>query len=172
MKKYELLQHDTVTTPNGTTLYRIRALKDLAFAKKGDLGGYIEKEDNLSRGGNAWVADNARVFGHARVSGNARVFGNAEVCGNALVYGSALVCENAMVYGDSWEKSPIYIQGSKFAITTSSHNEITIGCISHPIDHWLENYESIGKEHNFSEDEIEEYRSYIYCLDQVMKSYF
>ena len=36
----------------GKTLYRIEALKDFANVKKGDKGGYIEKEDNLSQRGN------------------------------------------------------------------------------------------------------------------------
>ena len=47
----------------GLTLYRIRALKDVPSieVKSGDLGGFIEKESNLSQEGNAWVAGNAQV---------------------------------------------------------------------------------------------------------------
>jgi len=65
-----MLKDDTVTTPNGNTLYRIRALVDIGdSAKPGDLGGYIESEKNLHSGGGAWVFDNARVSGDARVFG-------------------------------------------------------------------------------------------------------
>lgn len=71
MKKYELTE-ETVTV-YGKTLYRIRAVRDFGSVKAGDLGGYIEKEGNLSHFGNAWV------YGDARVSGNARVFDNAEI---------------------------------------------------------------------------------------------
>jgi len=40
-KKYELLKDDTVTTPGGQTLYRIRALVDIGDSvKPGDLGGF------------------------------------------------------------------------------------------------------------------------------------
>ena len=64
----------------GTTLKRIRAAVGLRFKcgiviAKGELGGWIEKESNLS--GNAWVYDNALVFGNAKVYDNALVFGNA-----------------------------------------------------------------------------------------------
>lgn len=33
----------------------------------------IEKEENLSQDGNAWVYDNARVYGDAEVYGNAEI---------------------------------------------------------------------------------------------------
>ena len=50
MKKYELT-NETITIDNGKTLYRIRALIDIETigVKIGDLGGYIEKEENEGR---------------------------------------------------------------------------------------------------------------------------
>lgn len=77
MKKYELTE-ETVTV-YGKTLYRIRAVRDFGSVKTGEFGGYIEKEENLSHFGDAWVYGNAKVYGDARVSGNAWVYGNAEV---------------------------------------------------------------------------------------------
>ncbi len=84
MKKYEL----TANTIEyyGKTLYQIKALKDFENVHTGDLGGYIESENNLSQEGNAWVYSNAKVCGNAEVFGNAKVCGNAEVFGNAEVY--------------------------------------------------------------------------------------
>ena len=61
----------------------------------GEVGGWIEKESNLSQSGHA------RVDGNARVAGNAQVYGNARVLGNALVTGDALVSGNARVYGNA-----------------------------------------------------------------------
>lgn len=57
----------------GITLHRIRATKDIkgGGVKAGDLGGWIEKESNLSD--DAWVADDACVYGRARVSGDATI---------------------------------------------------------------------------------------------------
>lgn len=85
MKKYELTD-DTITVGD-KTLYRIKALKSFSDVEEGDLGGYVEKEDNLNQSGDAWVYGNARVNGDARVYGNARVYGDARVCGNARVCG-------------------------------------------------------------------------------------
>ena len=74
-------------TINGITLHQIQALKNFGNVKKGDVGGWLETEDNLTHEGNAWVSDDAQVFGDAVVSGNAWVSGNAVVCGNAQVSG-------------------------------------------------------------------------------------
>ena len=99
MKKYELTE-ETVTV-YGKTLYRIRAVRDFGSVKTGEFGGYIEKEENLSHFGNAWVSGNAKVSGNARVSGNAKVCGNAEVCGEAWVSGEAWVCGDTKVSGNA-----------------------------------------------------------------------
>jgi len=92
----------------GTTLYQIKAEVSFGCIAKGELGGYIEKENNLSQDGNAWVSGNARVSGDAQVSGNAwvsgnaRVSGDAQVSGNAWVSGNARVSGNAQVSGNAW----------------------------------------------------------------------
>ena len=78
-KKFELT--DEKKNFFGRTLFRIKALIDFGPVNKGELGGFVEKEHNLSQEGNSWVSGNARVFGDARVYGNAWVYGNARVYG-------------------------------------------------------------------------------------------
>ena len=126
-KKYELT--DETQEWNGRTLHRIRALADFGDVKAGELGGWIEKEENLSHNGNAWVYGDAWVCGDARVCGDAQVYGdawvygdaqvcdNARVCDNALVRGDAQVCgdawvcDNAQVYGDAWVYGDAQVYG-------------------------------------------------------------
>ena len=133
MKKFELTSE--FVTFLGKKLFRIKALISFGNVEEGELGGYVEKEENLSNDGNAWVYGNAEVFGNARVygdaevydnarvSGNARVFGNtrvygdamvhgnAEVHGNARVYGDAMVYGNAEVYGNAWVYGDAMVYG-------------------------------------------------------------
>ncbi len=66
-KKYELVPDRQVIVA-GTTLYRIRALKDFGSVKAGDLGGFVGSERNLSHEGTCWVADDAQVYDGAVVS--------------------------------------------------------------------------------------------------------
>lgn len=99
MKKFELTT-DSIDV-NGVKLFRIKSLVDFGNVKAGTIGGYVEKEENLSQYGNAWVYGNARVFDDARVFGNALVYGNARVYGNALLCGNAWMCGDAQVYGNA-----------------------------------------------------------------------
>ena len=88
--KYKL-NKNTISHWSGKTLFQIEATASFGSISKGDLGGYIEKESNLSQDGDAWVHGDAQVFGDARVHGDAQVFGDARVHGNAWVYDDALV---------------------------------------------------------------------------------
>ena len=115
-KKYKLT--DETINVNGKTLYRIKSLKDFGNVKKGDKGGFVEKEENLSQSGDCWVYDNAKVYNNAKVFdyadiyGNAEVFGNAIVSGNARVYGNAKVYHYAMVYDDAEVCDNVIISGN------------------------------------------------------------
>ena len=133
-KKYEFTGETKVWF--GFTLHRIRAVISFGKVEAGELGGWIEEEENLSHYDSAWVCDNALVYDNARVydnawvCDNARVCGNARVCDNALVCGNALVCDNARV----WQTNhylcigPI---GSRFDFTTffrAKGKEIRVKC--------------------------------------------
>lgn len=128
-KKYRLTEETRETF--GHTLHRIEALRDFGNVKKGEKGGWIESEENLSHEGSAWVYNDAMVYSNAQVCNDARVYddaritdyawvddnaeigddaeirGNAVVCGyarvdgNAVVYGYARVDGNAWVYGNA-----------------------------------------------------------------------
>ena len=117
MKKYELCL-DKKISAFGITLFRIKALISFGNVKAGEIGGYIEKEENLSQSGNAWVSDDAQVsgdaqvFGDARVCGDARVYDNAWVYGNARVYDNARVSGDARVYDDAWACGDARVYGN------------------------------------------------------------
>ena len=102
-KKFELTNETIVFRTR--TLYRIKALKDFETVKAGDLGGFVEKESNLSQDGNCWIFENAKVYDNARVCNNAMICGyavayeNADIFSNAIVSGFAEICDNAKVHG-------------------------------------------------------------------------
>lgn len=135
MNKYEMLQDDKIEV-SGHILYRIKALKDFSDVRVGDLGGYIERKENLSQKGNCWVYNNACVFGNARVYEDACVYGNAHVFDNACVCGNAKINK----ISDVLCISPI---GSRNGVTTffkTKNNNIGVkcGCFTGTIDRFLE----------------------------------
>ena len=98
----------------GTTLKRIRAsvgfeLKCGVVIGKGELGGWIEKESNLS--GDAWVYGDAKVYGNAKVYGDAKVYGNAKVKSS----------EDYCVYKNTWSSF-------RWFTYTRSNKMWSVGC--------------------------------------------
>ena len=120
MKKFEFTgETKTINLLFRTaTLHRIKAVVEFGLVKVGDLGGWIEKEENLSHEGKAWVCGDAKVWGNAKVCGDAKVFSASHV----LVIGAI---------------------GSRDDFTTffrDKDNEITVkcGCFLGKIDKFLE----------------------------------
>ena len=79
MDKHFELTNKFIINAFGVKLFQIKCTRRIKYAEVGDLGGYIEKEDNLS--GDAWVSGDAQVYGNAQVYGDARVSNNNEHCG-------------------------------------------------------------------------------------------
>lgn len=99
-KKYELTTNTKIV--EGRKVFQIKALINFGDVKAGDLGGYIEKEENLSHSGNAWVYDNAAVYDNAKICENARIYENVMVYDEAIVYGETIVHDNAKICGKAW----------------------------------------------------------------------
>ena len=77
MWKYILT--DTKIEVMGATLFQIKATASFWDVSKGDLGGYIQKEDNLSMSWNAWVSWDSWVFWNSTVTWNSWVSWNAHL---------------------------------------------------------------------------------------------
>lgn len=77
MKKYEFTGEtkEIRLLFRTATLHRIRATVAFGIVEVGDLGGWIEKEENLSHEGKAWVCGDAKVWGNANVCGDVTKLG-------------------------------------------------------------------------------------------------
>ena len=131
IKKFEL-DLSTKITFFGIDLFRVKALISFGNVEKGELGGYVEKEENLNHYGNAWV------------SGNARVYGNAEVYGNAWV--SKL--NDYIVFKNSWSSG-------RYFTYTRSNKMWTVGCF------YGTGEELVEKAYQDSEDSGKHYEAYV-----------
>ena len=161
MKKYEFTGVEKAQ--GGVILHQIRAVRDFGSARAGDVGGWVVSGRNLSHDGNAWV------YGDAMVYSDAMVYGDARVCGDALVYGDAWVCGDARVYGDArvcggvWDRSPCFIQGTRWSMNVSSPDTVRCGCQDHTWKEWRDRYAEISERHNAG-DVLGEYIQYFNLL--------
>lgn len=113
-RKYELTEE--TMTYDGRKIHRIKALINFDDVREGDLGGWVESEENLSQEGDCWIYDDAKAISDSRVSGDAKlrdcavvsgaaivrycaeVSDRARISGNAIIWGYAKVSEKAFVY--------------------------------------------------------------------------
>ena len=158
MKNYKL-SDETKTTPLGTVLHRIVATTTFTLAcgltvDVGDVGGWIEKESNLSD--DAWVYGDARVSGNAEVSGDARVYGDALVSGNAEVSGNAQVVNvgDYIVFKNSWSSG-------RYFTWTKSNDKWDVGCFYGTGD------ELIKKAYADSEYSGKHYEAYVKLVETL-----
>ena len=94
-QKYEISE---IAHPLYPWLHRIRALSDVRpGVVKGDLGGFVQSEENLSQEGTCWIFDEAIVCDDSFVDQQATVSGAAVVRGSALVSGRATIRQNAVI---------------------------------------------------------------------------
>ena len=135
--KYELLVEDTITF-FGVKLFRIKALISFSGIKKGEVGGYIASEKNLSQSGNAWVSGNARVYGNAEVYGNARVSGNADY----------------IVFKNTWSSG-------RYFTYTKSNKKWRVGCF------YGDGSALVGKAYKDSKKSGDFYKAYVEFVEKL-----
>ena len=128
-KKYELVP-ETVKEFYSKPMYRIRALKDFSDVKKGDLGGYVESEDNLSQTGNCWIYDDSivglgsRVINNAIVKDSSTVIGHSEISDNAIIEDSSHIDNSTIVSDQSRVIKSFITNGSAVIYKSVVRNSI------------------------------------------------
>ena len=116
-KKYELIE----TVYRGR--YRIKALKDFQLitgemVQKGDLGGRVDGEHNLSQEGTCWIDYYARAYGDSKVIDNAVLkdcscaYNNSTISGNAVMKGDSWAKDNSIVSGNAVMKDHSWAKGN------------------------------------------------------------
>ena len=102
MKKYEILMDKENTIEwEARVLHRIRALKDFGNVKKGDLGGFVENENNLSHVGNCWIYNNAKAMDDSRVNDDSVMYGNSIMYNDSVICEGSAMCDNSKLYDNS-----------------------------------------------------------------------
>ncbi len=84
-QKYEITD---IVHPQYPWLHRIRALRDVREdVHAGDLGGFVQSEENLSQEGQCWVANNAVAAEESYISGDAIMWDYSCARGCAVISG-------------------------------------------------------------------------------------
>ena len=104
---------------------------------------------------------------HMHPNGGGLVENTAKVDDSVFVNSNAWVYGNARVSGNAWVSSPLYIQGTKHALTNSRYGYISIGCHEHTFEYWQDNYKTIGYAEGYTSEEIEQYGLFIQIFVKI-----
>ena len=123
-KKYILT--DIKKEYDGHTLYRIESLKDFILIngkeiRKGDLGGWVESENNLSQEGSCWIYDECMMYENAIRSDNSIGYGNSQQFGNSKQYGNSQQSGDSQQFGNS--KQSGYSQQFEDSVQTGNSRQ-------------------------------------------------
>ena len=127
IKRYEILKNDSIDYKD-KKLYRIKAIEDFGDIKKDEIGGYIEKYDNLIHTDNddsSWVYHDSKVYDNAVIKESSRIFDCVEIFGNSKVIGSVIrgnskIYENAIIKNSSMIRGNSKIHGNSFILGTAT----------------------------------------------------
>ena len=147
-KKYKLAE-ETLEI-DGYVLNRIIALRDFGEVKKGDIGGWIEGQENLSHDDDCWVCGHAKVYGEAEVYGDGDVYAEATVCGNAKVEKKS----DYIVFKNWWSSG-------RYFTWTRSNDMWSVGCF------YGTGEELIKKAYKDSEEKGREYERIVRYVESI-----
>ena len=113
-KKYEILMDEENTIEcEGHILHRIKALRDFNDVREGDIGGYVENENNLSHKGSCWIYDEAKAMDNSRMYDNSiicdystmydnsRMYDNSIMHDNSIMFNNSIMCDDSEMHDDS-----------------------------------------------------------------------
>lgn len=105
MKKKFKIRKDLKRLFRGRYVYRIEALVGRGDFHPGELGGWVQKEENLSHEGNSWIHPSAVVYDRARVLGHSVVL-NSKI-------GGTVTLKDVGIW-DADLRGSVYIHGSSY----------------------------------------------------------
>lgn len=98
MPKFNLTEESKIV--DGVEVFRIQAAQTFSDVTTGDLGGFVERTNNLSDDGDCWIYDDAVALNTSIVYEGATLRNKAIACGNTRIYGTAVVKDHARIGGD------------------------------------------------------------------------
>ena len=93
-EKYKILKSSALSY-NHTYVYKIEALKDFIIndnlIHKGDIGGYIESENNLCQNDYSWICKGSIASGKSKVKNNSFVGPGVDICNNVIIDNTSII---------------------------------------------------------------------------------
>ena len=129
------------------------------FAYPSDEAAREIKERSITIGYRARIGDGARIGDRASIGDEARIGDGASIGDRASIGDGASIGKT------------IFITGSRNPVNYYGLDVIHIGCIRKTIAEWQEQYPEVGRENDYSDEQIREYGAYIQMIAELHKTW-
>lgn len=167
----------------GYKMQQIQAVRDFGNVKKGEVGGWVCYDGQLSHDGDCWVGFNSRISYNICVCDNAQLF-RSNIFGSCVVGKSAVLEDvNTSVFGRIYHTikncdNVTSIIQTNYDICYSGYeivkgkkeHYISVGCQVHKVSDWLnETFRNkVIRAANFPKSKVE---SFLYILMFICKEH-
>ena len=97
--------------------------------RQGDLGGFVQSENNLSQEGNCWIFQSAIAAEDAVVAGDAKICDLAVIRGSALVSGNAVIRNRSLVEDRAIVMAGVVEEDSRIAGNARITETLVAACV-------------------------------------------
>lgn len=177
-----------------TKVKQIFATKDFGNVKKGQVGGWVERYDNLSQTDNSWIDIDSYVSGTSRIALDSQIISsniinstvlmaklfnvtarnshiNGEKFNNKTINISNSNILSNTIYYNCVDQIPVFIrtldyQVSYSGVDGSKNHYVSVGCQTHKISDWInpEFRKIIMRKNGFSKSRETEFMHYLNAI--------
>ena len=146
----------------------VRIGDDVSIGFNVRIGDCVGIEYNVRIGDCVSIGFNVRIGDCVSIEYNASIGNNVRIEYNASIGNDVHIGNYAQIDKDIKLLKSIYIVGSVHPITYVGNNKLSIGCYTMSIAKWLQEYQEIGNDNNYDEEQINEYSQYIQFVKQLV----
>lgn len=123
-------------------------------------------ENNVFIGLCVTIARHCYIQKYARIKPCCWIGSEADIGINARITSNSIIGTKGKIESYRFPIT-ININGTRHNVSYWGEDRIDIGCIEKPIKWWMENYKKAGIAHDYTEDEQEEYYTYIKMIRDI-----
>lgn len=167
------IKENVVLQSNVFLSYNSFISKDVVIGSGVTIGNNVFIGESVTIDNYTTIEDNTIIRGNTRIGQRSIIGANVNIGCNVIIEsgvtinGGLVLSKDANIISNSIIKNSLRITGSRDEVSWYGTNDLHIGCVSLPIDQWLETFQSVGEEYKYSQEEIDEYLSYMKICKQL-----
>lgn len=103
-----------------------------------------------------------RMIGKAAVHQDVTPDEKCEFLGPAIIRGGVFhggFFRDGDFHGGVWQRSPVFVQGTRYFVCESDGGNITSGCMTKTAEWWAENVRRTAEHNGYSPEQVDEYEA-------------